>query len=129
MSLLLGASWISDEVRVESASPAGDPEYEYAQTYGAMLAVEQLVTPEWTLAARTEALRDPQGGRSRVRGAWLASGTLTVQSAPAERLKVRLEHRGDFALDASRSRRVFPTRAGPQTYQLTSTLGVVVSTD
>jgi hypothetical protein len=60
----------------------------------------------------------------------LLSGTLTLQATPSDHLIVRWEHRGDYALDAQGSRRLF--EAGTQsrrTYQVTSTLGVVVTSD
>ncbi|MBN1608313.1 MAG: porin [Polyangiaceae bacterium] len=98
--------------------------------YGASLAARQTFTSMWALAARAEYLADPDGLSADPNAPTLLSGTLTLQVTPSDHLIVRWEHRGDFALEAEGSRRLFEgDGAHRRTYQLTSTLGVVVTSD
>ena len=98
--------------------------------YGASLAVRQTLSSIWALAARGEYLADPDGFSVDPNAPTLLSGTLTLQATPSDHLIVRWEHRGDFALDAGGSRRLFEAGAARRrTYQVTSTLGVVVTSD
>jgi hypothetical protein len=97
--------------------------------YGASLAARQTLSSTWALAARAEYLADPDGFAVDPNAPTLLSGTLTLQATPSDHLIVRWEQRGDFALDAQGSRRLFEADAAHRrTYQVTSTLGVVVTT-
>lgn len=126
LSLALNAAAVRDEI--ESRTELGDVRWQ-VRRYGAALAAQQEITSVWTIAARVEALSDPQGTTTEAPGAVLGSATLTLQAMPTDNLVVRLEQRDDALLDADGSRRVFPGEGARHSHQLTSTLGVVVMTE
>jgi hypothetical protein len=103
--------------------------------YGAMLAARWQATAVWAVAARGEYLADADGHLASsvlpaaVTSLSLATATLTLEAAVTEHLLLRLEGRGDFALDAEPTSDVFAEDVrGGSSAQVTTTLGVVVKT-
>jgi hypothetical protein len=108
---------------------AGTTRIRRREYYGAMLGARYRFDQTWALAARGEYLGDPQGLASHISGLKLVTGTLTVESKPVDQFIVRLEERGDFAVDATGDTDIFPRNVrGLSSQQWTTTLGVVVTT-
>lgn len=129
LRLVLDATWVH-EGPTRHANRGDRWRAVAADWYGAAVGAEQALSSMWALAARAEYLADPDGFAVDPSAPELVSGTLTLQATPSDHLIVRLEHRGDFALDAEGSRRLFAADAGERrTYQVTSTLGVVVTSE
>jgi hypothetical protein len=98
--------------------------------YGAALGGRYVVCTGFAVAARGEYLNDEEGLASGNTGLELTTGTLTLESAPSPNLIIRLEGRGDFALEKDRDAEVF--KRGEREIadtQWTSILGVVVRTN
>jgi hypothetical protein len=129
LRLVFSAAGIQDELTVEPELVGVQPGVQKVRYCGALLGAQQELSSLWALAARVEAVADPQGAATDTRDAVLGSATLTLQATPTDSLIVRLEHRGDFMLSSEGSRRVFPSQGGPRSNQFTSTLGVVVTAD
>ena len=104
--------------------------------YGAMLGARLPIDETWAVAARGEYLVDAEGHltsgllASPVSELTVATATLTLEAAPTEHLLLRLEGRGDFALDGEPTRDVFEESArDTSSNQITATLGVVLKTN
>jgi hypothetical protein len=99
--------------------------------YGVLLGARYELTEQLALAGRAEYVGDPDGLILPESNMGLASGTLTLEVRPRENLILRLEQRGDFAVGGSSiARDVFPHALRERSSeQLTTTLGVVVTTD
>jgi Putative beta-barrel porin-2, OmpL-like. bbp2 len=98
--------------------------------YGAMLAARYQLDPVWAVAGRGEYYRDVNGLTSGVPGLALATATLTLEAKPSPHLLLRLDNRADFAVEAASSKDVFAKGVrGSSSRQVTTTLGVVVTTD
>ncbi len=101
--------------------------------YGAMLGARYQLTPVWALAGRGEYYRDKNGYTTGTGyDISLATGTLTIEAKPTDNLILRLENRGDFAVDAAsgQSKKIFPKKVRDfAKNQFTTTLGVVVTTN
>lgn len=100
--------------------------------YGAALAGRLALSDVWAVAARAEYIGDPDGYLTTVEGGALGTGTLTLEAKPTKNLILRLEPRADVMLSADdgAAKEVFQesVRDSSQT-QITTTLGVVVTTD
>ncbi len=124
--LLLNGSYGTEGERVSLTTS----DTEQRSWYGASLSARYALNPVWALGARGEYYADPEGHTTGVTDAKLASGTLTIEAAPMPNLILRLDTRGDFALDGDPSDELFKHRVRDQrSTQLTSTLGVVVTTN
>ncbi len=103
-----------------------------AKFYGVMLSGRYALDDVWALALRGEYIGDPDGyltgtGNTDVA---LATGTLTIEAKPTANLILRLDTRGDFALDGTPSKDLFQKEVrDTKSNQITSTLGVVVTTN
>lgn len=95
--------------------------------YGAMLAGEYAFDEVWAVGLRGEYYADPDGHTTGAADAELVSGTLTIDATLAEYLLVRLEGRGDFALNPDLYEPFYSSVRDTQSSQLTTTLGVVAS--
>lgn len=100
--------------------------------YGAALAGRLALSDVWAVAARAEYIGDPDGYLTTVEGGALGTGTLTLEAKPTKNLILRLEPRADVMLSADdeASKRVFQQSVRDSSKaQITTTLGVVVTTD
>jgi len=91
------------------------------------LAAQVGLSEVWSLGARGEYYADPDGHTTGVEDTTLASATLTLGANVYEYLLVRLEGRGDFALDPSGSEPFPKSVRDSASEQYTVTLGVVAS--
>ena len=99
--------------------------------YGGMLGARYLVLPTFALAGRGELYRDQDGittgsvNGTRITGATITTGTLTIDFLPSKNLLVRLDNRLDHS-----TKQMFPHGLHDlRGNQFTSTLGVVVTTN
>lgn len=97
--------------------------------YAGMLGARFALTEAWAVAGRAEYLRDPDGA---VLGAGddggLVTGTLTIEAKPTDQLILRLDNRADLMLSGD-DEDVFAEDLRSRTdRQLTTTLGVVITT-
>ena len=132
----LNASWGWERRRVDDLEPSGATEgstltEDDVTWYGVALGARFELTPIWALAARGEYFGDPDGGILGARDGALVEGTLTLEANLEDHVILRLEQRGDFAVgDDSQGRDIFPRELREHTsHQLTTTLGVVVTTN
>jgi hypothetical protein len=123
LELALNADYGTEGVRTSLE----DDSTETRVWYGAMLAAQLGLSEVWSLAARGEYYADPDGHTTGVDEATLASATLTLGANVAEYLLIRLEGRGDFALDPSGSEPFAKSVRDSASDQFTVTLGVVAS--
>jgi hypothetical protein len=86
---------------VRTLTPAGDTTVDSMSYFGAMLASRYALTEVWALAARAEYFSDPDGYATGYDELKLVTGTLTIEASPTPNLQLRLEGRGDFAVDAN----------------------------
>lgn len=101
-----------------------------AEWYGASIAARWQFASDWDAAARVETLRDAQGRLTGFDGATFGSATLTLAARPSENLTLMLDNRLDEAFAALGGKDVFQVGArGRSDRQVTTTLGVVVSTE
>ncbi len=119
---------------VRAAPPSTSTET--ALWYGGELSVAVPLPPTWALGLRGEYLSDRDGRVTGIEGAKLMSATLTVDATLAGSLMLRLDNRADVLLSADGDRDVFPVgvvdEAGSddaRSFQLTTTLGVIVHTN
>ncbi|MEZ4375691.1 MAG: porin [Polyangiaceae bacterium] len=114
---------------------------------GAMAAGRYAFNSTWGIALRGEyfkAYGEDQGDLPALSGDYypfgvpdlaIGTGTLTLDFKPTDNLIIRLENRGDFALDAHSSvsddaKKIFPKKQRETAdSQITTTLGVVVTTN
>lgn len=97
-----------------------------------MLGARYGVGSWFAVAGRGEVLYDWEGhpALTQIRRLALVTGTLTLEAMPTSNLQIRLEGRGDFAVDAQGPERLFPKAARQsEEHQLTTTLGMVVMTN
>jgi hypothetical protein len=127
LELMLNANYGEQGTRTLAAG--GDTLIRRQRYYAAMLALRYALDETWSLAGRGEYFADPDGLVAGISQLELVSGTLTLESRPADRLIVRLEQRADFAVEAEGSTLILPkgTRSS-SSQQYTTTLGVVVMT-
>jgi len=129
LKLVLNADYGTHGLREHGVGP-NDIDIDRQQYYGAMLAGRYQLCETFAVGARGEYFADPDGMQSTLPGLSLVTGTLTLEAAPSDFLLMRLEGRGDFALDADDTTRVF--KKGPRdgaSQMITTTLGVVVTTN
>jgi hypothetical protein len=92
-----------------------------------MLGAEFTFNEVWALGMRGEYYADPDGHTTGALDAELVSGTLTLDATLAEYLLVRLEGRGDLALNPDLYEPFYSGVRDTQASQYTATLGVVAS--
>jgi hypothetical protein len=129
LRLVLNADygWQGTRVRDTDAPTVHTDRQQY---YGAALSARYALSESFAVAARGEYFEDPDGLGSSVSGLRLATGTLTLEAMPNDFLVLRLEGRGDFALDADHDRKIFKDGVRESASRLvTTTLGVVVTTN
>ncbi|MEZ4231984.1 MAG: porin [Polyangiaceae bacterium] len=115
--------------------------------FGAMAAGKYAFDSTWAVALRGEyfkAFGEDAGDAPALSSDYypfgvpdlaVGTGTLTLDFKPSDNLIIRLENRGDFALDAHSSvsdeaKKIFPKKQRESAdSQITTTLGVVVTTD
>jgi hypothetical protein len=124
LGLVFNADYVTEGVR-------GGPDVTHINYWGAMLGLRYQLSPVWAVAARGEYLSDADGYLMPMAGedAALATGTLTIEAKPTDNLILRLDTRGDFALDGT-TKDIFQKELREyKSNQITSTLGVVVTTN
>ncbi len=101
--------------------------------WGAMLGARYALTEVWAVAGRGEYFSDPDGHATGFDDLKLVTATLTLEASPTPNLQLRLEGRGDFAVDANvpgpdeHRTNIFPARVREAVdQQLTATLSAVV---
>jgi hypothetical protein len=133
LSFLLNGDVGFEAVREGELSGETLPDFTSQLWWGLALMGRYQIDPSWAGALRAEVYGDPDARAtadgdpyvSGVEELMLYSGTLTFEYLPTANLILRLDNRADVANEA-----VFPQHL--RTYgevQLTSTLGVVVTTD
>ncbi len=100
--------------------------------WGFMVAARYQLTEHFALAGRYEYLDDKDGFAVGVDGLVLGSAALTLEATPTDNLVLRLETRGDFALESTEDggKDIFQKNERDFESSLdTTTLGVVVTTN
>ncbi len=127
LSLLFNADYGTQGTRTSSGTGYTTTNQSW---YGAMLAGRYQLDPVWAVAVRGEYYKDNNGLTSGVDGLALTTATLTLEAKPSPNLILRLDNRADLALDATGTTHVFDKGIRDSaSHQLTTTLGVVVTTD
>jgi hypothetical protein len=116
----------------EGLRSATSDEVTHVKWYGAMLGARYQIDPVWGVGVRGEYYMDKDGYTTAtgIKDLALATGTLTIEAKPTANLILRLDTRGDFAVGGD-TKEIFPkkTHDDPVKSQITSTLGVVVTTN
>jgi hypothetical protein len=126
-SLVFNADYGVDGVRDPISGDVESQSY-----YGFMLGGRYALDDVWALALRGEYFGDPDGYATATgnEDVSLATATLTIEAKPTQNLILRLDTRGDFALDGTPSKELFfKKERDTSSSQITSTLGVVVTTN
>jgi hypothetical protein len=99
--------------------------------YGAMLGLKYQIDPVWAVGARGEYYVDADGYTTAtgIKDLALATGTLTFEAKPTANLILRLDARGDFAVGGDEKEVFSKKMRDLEKGQLTTTLGVVVTTN
>ena len=131
LSLVFNADFGVEGVRTLDSE--GDTNVDSMSYFGTMLGSRLALTDVWALAARAEYFSDPDGYATGFEDLKLVTGTLTVEASPTPNLQLRLEGRGDFAVDANvdvsddEKADIFPAGVRDDTpTQITATLSAVV---
>ncbi|HEY6555802.1 MAG TPA: outer membrane beta-barrel protein [Polyangiaceae bacterium] len=130
LSLVLNGDYVRQGTRV--ADGTGGMSVEDQSYYGVMLGAKYQLSPVWAVAARGEYFGDPDGfGLGQGEDAALATATLTIEAKPTDNLILKLDTRGDFALDGPGGNKDWFQNEirDASSSQITSTLGVVVVTN
>jgi len=136
LAFVANADYGFEGVRPENTGIDADPTTQ--KWYGAALLARMQLSEVYAVAARGEYFKDADGRTLRlasadgelVKDTELASATLTFEARPTENLILRWENRGDFALNADPSKKIFQEKERDSSDKLfTSTLGVVVTTE
>jgi hypothetical protein len=132
LGILLNGDFGMERVRQSYDARGGTSEYATEKWWGLSAAARYALDRVWALAARGEVYGDPDGratppedgGPDNV-DLTLYSGTLTVESRPAEELVVKLDGRLDVASEPV----FFRQLRSFEKNQFTLTLGVVIMTN
>jgi hypothetical protein len=129
LSLVLNADYGRQGTRAPTST--GGIDVVDQSYYGVMLGGKYQLTPVWAVGLRGEYFGDPDGLTMLVgEDASLATGTLTLEAKPTDNLILRLDARGDFALDGAAGKDFFAKEIrDAESSQITTTLGVVVTTN
>jgi hypothetical protein len=130
LSLVLNGDYVLQGTRGPDGS--GGVSVEDQAYYAVMLGAKYQLSPVWAVAARGEYFGDPDALAFDVGEDFaLATATLTIEAKPTDNLILRLDTRGDFALDGEGGNKdIFPKDVrDSSSSQITSTLGVVVVTN
>ena len=125
-SLVFNADYGTEGVRDAISGDTESKSY-----YGVMLGGRYALDDVWALALRGEYYGDPDGLTTGAgEDISLATATLTIEAKPTQNLILRLDTRGDFALDGTPTKEIFAEELrDTSSSQITSTLGVVVTTN
>lgn len=93
---------------VRSIGPNLTTEVDAQSYWGVMLGSRYSLTDVWAVAARGEYFADADGYATGFSDLQLVTGTLTMDAAPTPNLLLRLEGRGDFAVDAAAAESYLP---------------------
>ncbi|MCC6215742.1 MAG: porin [Polyangiaceae bacterium] len=115
-------------VRQRTPGPSGT-EVRSRDYWGAALAARYQLDDTWAVAGRGEYYDDVGGATTGTAGLTLATGTLTLEARPTANLVLRLEQRADHAVDDAGTDPFAEKVRDSGDLQLTTTLGVVVTTN
>ncbi len=130
LRLLLDGSLGVEQIVVNQATQAT----QQVKWYGANLAVRYAATERFSVALRGEVYRDPNGFTTSTytgnvaKDLTLVDGTLTLGFNPTENLLLKLDQRVDHAQTPDGAQ-LFVTGTGASSVQVTTTLGVVATTN